>query len=294
MTLKTYSHLAENKMIPSEYEIATTKLHYYPDRGFEVKMPLESWYAKYQTESHFSSKNWERFADPRHTTYSAYTKIQSAKESFVMGIFQSMESQKFNEQLSPEWRLIYEQVFTPLRYPCHGLQMMAAYIGQMAPASRVTIAAAFQTADEIRRIQWLAYRQAMIADSFSDFGANSKIAWQKDALWQPLRKLIETLLVTYDWGEAFVALNLVVKPAFDKVFMEDFAAKAHQMGDYLIPEIFGSLNEDCLWHQTWSEALMEVLEEEGNEVALKAVGEWEDKWRPLAEDAMKPFTKILR
>ena len=30
--------------------------------------------------------------------------------------------------------------------------------------------------------------------------------------WQPARKAIEYALVSYDWGEAFTALNLVLAP----------------------------------------------------------------------------------
>jgi Methane/Phenol/Toluene Hydroxylase len=40
----------------------------------------------------------------------------------------------------------------PLRFPGHGLQMLAAYIGKMAPSSRITMAASFQAADEMRSV----------------------------------------------------------------------------------------------------------------------------------------------
>jgi len=49
-----------------------------------------------------------------------------------------------------------------------------------------------------------------------DFGSK---AWQNDPIWQPLREVIETLLVTWDWGEALVALQFVLNAAFDKLFM---------------------------------------------------------------------------
>jgi len=34
-----------------------------------------------------------------------------------------------------------------------------------------------------------------------------------------LRLAIEKLLICYDWAESFVALNLVLKPLLDEVFM---------------------------------------------------------------------------
>ncbi len=54
-------------------------------------------------------------------------------------------------------------------------------------------------------IQRLAYRMAQLRrsrPSFGDDGARS--CGRRDPAWQPLRELIERLLVTYDWGEAFV------------------------------------------------------------------------------------------
>ena len=37
---KTYWHLAGARRMPTDYEIATSKLHYYVGRGFEVEVPL--------------------------------------------------------------------------------------------------------------------------------------------------------------------------------------------------------------------------------------------------------------
>jgi toluene monooxygenase system protein E len=78
--------------------------------------------------------------------------------------------------------------------------------------------------------------------------------------WQPLRKLIETLLVTCDWGEAFAALNLGAKPVLDGFFLGYVARQARARGDYLLGEIFFSLGEDGAWHRAWAQALAELAE----------------------------------
>src|SRR6185295_9514509 len=71
-TLKTYSHLASERRMPSEYEIATSRLLWYvPRGGFEVNVPLAAWYQRWQRESPFTGADWERFRDPRETTYTA-------------------------------------------------------------------------------------------------------------------------------------------------------------------------------------------------------------------------------
>jgi toluene monooxygenase system protein E len=97
--------------------------------------------------------------------------------------------------------------------------MVASYIGQMAPSGRIVITAALQAADEMRRVQRIAYRVRQLQQLYRGFAIDSKARWQTDTLWQPLRIAIEKLLICYDWAESFVGLNLALKPLMDEVFM---------------------------------------------------------------------------
>ena len=98
--------------------------------------------------------------------------------------------------------------------------MVASYIGQMTPSGRIVITATLQAGDEMRRVRRTAYRVRQLQQLYRGFAIDSKALWQTDTLWQPLRIAIEKLLITYDWGESFVALNLVLKPLMDEVFYE--------------------------------------------------------------------------
>lgn len=288
---KTYWHLLDLKRMPSEYEISTSRLHYYTEKGFEVAHPLKKWYEKYQKGSPFTCSNWERFYDPRETTYTRYTKLQSEKEIFTDGIFQSIDSMGYDKTLSKPWLEILSNVFAPLRYPFHGFQMLAAYIGQMAPSGRVTVAALFQAADEIRRVQCIAYRIRQLQQTYPDFAKNSKLLWEKDSLWQPLRKAVEKLLVTYDWGEAFAGLNLVLKPLVDELFMTQFSEFATKSGDPRMSEILYSLNEDSRWQKEWTKAFVNVAVEDTPQ-NYKTLKNWIEKWYPLANDAARAFEPV--
>ena len=55
---------------------------------------------------------------------------------------------------------------------------------------------------------------------------------------------------------AFVGLNLVLKPLVDELFMRHLSELALSQDDYLLGQIFYSLNEDCQWHRQWSESLV--------------------------------------
>ena len=289
---KTYWHLLDKRRLPSTYEIVSSNLHYYVGRGFEVQVPLRHWYQQYQQGSPLTCGNWEQFTDPRQTTYATYTALQATKETFVDGLLTFIDDTGYDQGLGATWLPILEQAFAPLRYPCHALHMVACYIGQMGPSGRITLAGLFQAADELRRVHRLAYRLRQLQLRHPGFGTNSKALWQQEALWQPLREGVETLLVTYDWGEAFTALNLVLKPVLDDLFLLHLGRLAQQEGDYILPQLFASLREDCQWQKQWSQALVRMLLQDtpDNQPILQ---QWVDKWTAVAMRAARAFAPLF-
>jgi toluene monooxygenase system protein E len=290
---KTYWHLMQQRRMPSEYEIVSSKLLCYTGEGFtgkrfELDVPLKDWYRRYQEESPLVCGSWEKFRDPRETGYTKYTALQREKEIFVDGILDEIETTGYDAELRPAWLHVLASVFAPLRYPGHGFQMIASYIGQMAPSGRITIAASFQAADEMRRIQRIAYRIRQLQQIYHGFAADSKSLWQTDSMWQPLREVVEKLLIAYDWAESFVGLNVVLKPLVDELFMKYFSELALREGDYLLGQIFYSLNEDCQWHRQWSESLVRMAIED-NVLNRDTIQRWINQWHPLAARAVRAF-----
>jgi toluene monooxygenase system protein E len=288
---RTYWHLSDLGRKPTDYDIATSQLHYWTARGFEVKVPVTDWYERYQRGSELRCRDWEAWGDPRQTTYTTYTTMQRTREAFVNGLLDSI-SEDYDRGLSPQWVALLERILAPLRYPGHGLQMVAAYVGSMAPTARITIAATFQAADEMRRVQRLAYRMRQFQMTHPEFGSKARQTWQDDPIWQPLREVIETLLVTWDWGEALVALQLVLKPAFDELFMTQFGRLARASGDDVLERLFFSLNEDCAWHRSWSKSLLLTAVRDTPE-SSPAIQRWIEIWVPRVSRAIAAFHPVF-
>ena len=294
---KTYWHLLPQRRMPTEYEIVTSKLLCYTGEGFtgkrfELDVPLKAWYRRYQEESPLVCNSWEKFRDPRETTYTKYTGLQRDKEIFVDGILDEIELTGYDAPLRPEWLHVLAGVVAPFRYPGHGFQMIASYFGQMAPSGRIMIVAALQSADEMRRVQRIAYRIRQLQQIYPGFAADSRTLWQTDSMWQPLREAVERLLIAYDWAESFVGLNLVLKPLVDELFMKYLSELALSQDDYLLGQIFYSLNEDCQWHRQWSESLVRMAIDDNirNQATIQG---WINRWYPLAARAVNAFAPLF-
>jgi toluene monooxygenase system protein E len=179
--------------------------------------------------------------------------------------------------------------YTPARYPAHLLQMAAAYVGQMAPASTITTPCYFQAADEMRLVQHTAYRTRELANRYRDagFAEGERHCWETDPAWQGFRELLERLLVTWDWGEAFVALNLVAKPAHDEAVLRAFGRVADTQGDRVARYLADAHLLDAARSRRWSAALLAmVMAVPGN---ADVIAGWVRRWTPLADAAVSAY-----
>lgn len=289
---RTYWHLEGQGRIPSEYDITSARLLCHGEHGFAVNTPLARWHRSIWEKPTLRVSDWEAFKDPLETTYTKYVTRQAERESFVDGLFRSIEGTDHDRRLDGAWVELLAAVLPVLRFPCHGLQMLAAQVAQLAPTGRIAILGLFQAADELRRIQRFAYRMRQLVDRDPSFGAQSKQQWQTTAAWQPLRRTLERLLTTHDFGEAFVALNLLLKPAFDGVFLRGLAEVAETYADPLLGKLLFSLGEDAAWHHRWARALLEyALRSEATN--RTAVAGWVEKWAPEVSASLATSGKLV-
>lgn len=273
----TYAALGPRTERPSDYEIATARLHYYVGRGFAVNVPAQAWYERYQQGSPFRCDDWESFVDPAATTYSAYMARSRALELELDSVCERAETRGDPGRLSDAWRASLAHTLGPLRYPFHGMHMIACYIGQMAPSGRITICALLQAAGELRRIDRLAYRTRELQLLTPGFAEDARERWEEHADYQPLREVIERMLVSYDWGEAFVALNLCLKPSLDRLLARGFAPRAAAAGDEVLQAIVSSFEHDAGFQRSWSHALL--AQTCARDDTRAAVTQWIERWR---------------
>lgn len=288
----TYWHLEGRPGKPSEYEITSSRLLTRIERGTEVATTASSWFRRFGHESPLRCRDWEAFSDPRQTTYATYVELQNRQEIYLSSLLDAEAGRRSTTPRSAPWLDQLEGFIPVLRFPVHGLQMITAYLAGMAPSGRLVIAGAFQAADELRRVHALSLMAATLEDDRPGFGRLARTDWQSSPDWQPLRRLLERLLVTYDWGECFTALQLALKPAFDDLMCGSFSVKARHSGDDLVQRLLGSLALDCQWHRGWSRELVRMLttDDAGNRGVLER---WLKTWADPVEDALGPLARLL-
>lgn len=296
--LKTWSSLAQAKRKPSEYEIVTYGLQYRmrnPDAPYELDpgIMMNRWYRRNVIASPLQHPDWNRFRDPDQLTYRAYMTLQDGSEEYVDGLLRDHARREHDRSLSPAWVASLALLYTPQRYVHAALQMAAAYTVQMAPSSTITNCAAFQEADATRWMSRVAYRTRELANSHPEqgFAGSERQVWERHAAWQGVRELLERMLVAYDWGEHFVALNLVAMRAIEAACHEQLARAARANGDTLTAMLLDAQATDAERSRRWTGALIALaLEEAANR---PAIARWLTHWMPLADAAIESYCAFL-
>ena len=295
---KTWSRFGNLGRKPNEYEIVTHDLNHTITGPTPLEMGPDVqgnvWLKRHRDSMPLTVPDWNGFRDPDQMTYRKYNTVQDQQETYVDGLMAEFTSKQSDHSLAPAAVNLLATVLTPSRYLSHGLQMLSAYVQQLSPSSYIANCATFQTADQLRRVQLAAYRAKQLSETYPDrhFGTAERGQWETAACWQPIRELVERLLVAYDWHDAFVGTQLVLKPVTDLLTLHEFANVARGQGDDLDALIADNLYRDSERSQRWTAACARFLINagDGNRAALL---ETLAHWRPLGEASITGGADLL-
>jgi toluene monooxygenase system protein E len=99
-------------------------------------------------------------------------------------------------------------------------------------------------------------------------------------------------LVSYDWGEAFTALNLVLAPTLDHVLLTQLGQVAKSNQDDLTWLLTSFLADDSKRRGRWSRALADLAVEQRRHNRA-VLSKWINRWSGLADDAALGLGTIL-
>lgn len=298
---RTFSAFGDVRKMPSEYEIVTHgqnwTMRHNRSSAFEQNpaSPANLWFLTYRDQSPLQAEDWEQFREPDGLTYRMYVNAQAESESKVHGVLEEYALLGADASFSPSWVETLAMLYTPSRYAIHGFQQVEAYIGYLAPTSYITNPAGLSTADFLRRVTTVAYRTRELQVAHPDAGigtSQERRHWEQHPAWQPTRKAVESALVTYDWGEAFTALNLVLLPTLDDVLTRQFGELALANDDNLSWLLQSFLDADNQRRNRWSHAVATFAIGQKPESAA-AIEKWVAKWAPIADEAAAGLGTLL-
>lgn len=297
--LKTWSHLQDKKKRPREYDIVARRGVYntrHPDAALELgpDLPMNEWFRRYRRDGSLQHSDWDSFTDPDQLIYRSYVASQDHQESYVDGLLAEYCRIDHDTRLDPNWIAMLQRFYTPGRYVLHAQQMWAGYVAIMAPASTLVNCIGFQAGDALSWLSRTAYRTAELRRTFPDegFGQAERQIWEDDPALQGFREAIERLLTTFDWGEALIAMNVVVKPGIDECCLRQLGQIARHNDDELL-----ALLNDAQWldserSQRWTRTFTGFCKDDNTENE-KAISEHVSKWVPAIDKAIEAFCQEL-
>lgn len=297
--LKTWSHLQDKKRRPSEYDIVARRGVYnvrQPDAALELdpNIPMNEWFRRYRRDASLQHSEWDTFTDPDQLTYRLYVAAQDHQESYVDGLLGEYARIDHDQRLDPMWLAMLQRFYTPGRYILHAQQMWAGYVAMMAPSSTIVNCLGFQGGDALRWLSRTAYRTAELRRTWPDdgFAQKERGIWEDDPAWQGFREALERVLTTFDWGEALIAMNVVIKPGIDACYLRQLEQVARRNGDELL-----ALLNDAQWldserSRRWTGAFVRFCTEESAE-NKDAIARHVQQWVPLVDTAIEAYCTAL-
>lgn len=153
-------------------------------------------------------KDWYALRDPRQFYYGTYTITRARQQEGVENSFDFVDTRGLAAMLPEETKRVALELLLPLRHVAWGANLNNLAMCAYGYGTAITQPCCYHAADHLGIAQYLT-RLGLVIDDAPAIDA-AKAAWMSAPQWQPLRRLMENLLVQRDWFEVFVAQNLVL------------------------------------------------------------------------------------
>ncbi len=264
------------------YDIQQTDIfHYRP--MWEPELQL---FDKRRTK--IEMKDWYALKDPRQFYYGAWTIARSRQQDAADSCFEMIEERGLVEMIPAELKQLALDVLVPMRHVEWGANMGNSYMAAYGYGTAITQSCIYHAMDHLAVAQYLT-RIGLVLDGPEALDA-AKTAWMSAALWQPMRRHVENILVVHDWFEIFVAQNLVLEglsyPLLYDYLDGEFSAK----GGTAIAMMTRFMTEWAAETAKWVDAQIKVAaaESAANKTLLN---DWVKQYRGPVLEALLPIAQ---
>ncbi|WP_078119092.1 aromatic/alkene monooxygenase hydroxylase subunit beta [Thiosocius teredinicola] len=235
--------------------------------------------------------DWYAFRDPRQYYYGAWTITRSRQQDSMERNFAFVEKRQLFDTLEPAWRQRVADVLLPLRHLEYGANLNNTYITAYGWGTAITQATSFAAMDRLGIAQYLSRIGLIMDGNTGESLDTAKQAWMQAEQWQPLRRLVEDLLVVDDWFELYVAQNFALDGLLFPLVYERFDAELAQHGGSAMAMLTEFMVDWSAEHTRCVDAFLKTAAEESpqNKALLSS---WTHKWSARCADALLPLAKV--
>lgn len=149
------------------------------------------------------------YADPRQFYYTPYVTNRAALHDEFGKTLSYLEQRDLLAKLPAEWRAVLAAVVIPLRHYESGAQLISVTGARFAYGTSLEQCCTFAAFDRIGNAQMLSRAGIALGGGTGETLQMAKQEWLDGAHLQPLRRLVEEIMVGKDWAEGLLAVDLV-------------------------------------------------------------------------------------
>ena len=235
--------------------------------------------------------DWYALKDPRQFYYSTYTVTRARQQDTTEANFEFVESRGLAAMMPEEVRRAALDLLVPLRHAAYGSNLNNTFICGYGYGVTFTQPCMYAAMDQLGIAQYLSRLGLLLGDVAAL--EEGKAAWLSAPAWQPLRRLVEDLLVVRDPFELFVAQNvaldgLLFPLVYERLVEDDLSARGGSAAA-LLTQFQASWFDET---RKWTDAVMKVAaaESEHNRMVLQ---DWSKLWCDRAAAALLPVVELV-
>jgi len=234
------------------------------------------------------------FTDPRQYYYTPYVTSRAAMHDEFGKSLGYLEDRNLLARLPEGWRAVLGSVIVPLRHLESGAQLVSVAGARFAHGTSIEQCCTYAAFDRIGNAQMLSRVGIAVGTGTDEVLVTAKREWLDAAHLQPLRRLIEEIMIVEDWAEGVLAVDHLDKLVYPLLYTAlDEAALLSGAGSYsLIAQHFASWFTN---QRRWLDALQTVWQADPENGAANTahLDRIATTWRDRALEAVEPLAVVI-
>lgn len=234
-------------------------------------------------------KDWYAFRDPRQFYYGTYTIARARMQETTEADFDFLEARGVASTMPAAARQLALDVLLPLRHVAWGSNMNNSFCAAYGYGTAITQPCLYHAMDQLGIAQYLT-RIGLLLDAPDALDA-AKAAWLDSPDWQPLRRMVEDLLVTHDWFELYTAQNLALDGLLYPLVYGYFDGALSAQSGLTVSMLTRFQSEWYAESSKWVDASIRTAATASDENRTLVSG-WLRTWRDRAAEALAPVARL--